>query len=170
VARGLVDQTLIYVRTPINFRKLRITWTVFCGIAAVLVIVLWVRSYWWSDAIKFPRTPLLLLTTFDGRICMTSYEVMIPQSQSGWAPGWGYLSGPIDELEPEMARSSVWYYFPAFNGTVFTFPYWLPVLLAIVFAGVPWLRRPQWHFSLRTLLIATTLVAVVLGLIVWSVR
>ena len=31
----------------------------------------------------------------------------------------------------------------------------------------PWLR---WRFSLRTLLIATTLVAVVLGLIVWSVR
>jgi hypothetical protein len=35
---------------------------------------------------------------------------------------------------------------------------------------VLWLRQIHWQFSLRTLLIATTLVAVVLGLIVWAVR
>jgi len=27
-----------------RFRKLRITWTVLCGIACVLLIVLWARS------------------------------------------------------------------------------------------------------------------------------
>src|SRR6187401_737617 len=32
-----------------NYRKLRIAWSVGCGIAVVLVIVLWVRSYWWFD-------------------------------------------------------------------------------------------------------------------------
>ena len=37
-------------------------------------------------------------------------------------------------------------------------------MLSAVAAISPWLR---WRFSLRTLLIATTLVAVVLGLIVW---
>ena len=31
-----------------RFRKLRIAWSVVCGIACVLLIVLWVRSYWWS--------------------------------------------------------------------------------------------------------------------------
>ncbi len=36
-----------------------------------------------------------------------------------------------------------------------------------VFATFPWIR---WHFSLRTLLIAITLVAVVLGVLVWMVR
>src|SRR6478672_8285240 len=29
-----------------RFRKLRIAWSVACGIACVLLIVLWVRSYW----------------------------------------------------------------------------------------------------------------------------
>ena len=42
--------------------------------------------------------------------------------------------------------------------------HWLPALLFAAVAAIPWLR---WRFSLRTLLIATTLVAVVLGLIVW---
>src|SRR6476620_3597226 len=35
---------------------------------------------------------------------------------------------------------------------------------AVFLAFAPWMR---WHFSLRTLLIATTLVAVVLGLVMW---
>ena len=43
-------------------------------------------------------------------------------------------------------------------------PYWVIVFSAAACASMPWL---PWRFSLRTLLIATTLVAVVLGLIVW---
>ena len=34
-----------------RFRKLRIAWSVVWGLAAVLLIVLWVRSYWWVDQI-----------------------------------------------------------------------------------------------------------------------
>jgi hypothetical protein len=44
---------------------------------------------------------------------------------------------------------------------------WLLIILTAALAGVPWIR---WRFSLRTLLIATSLVAVVLGLIVYAVR
>jgi hypothetical protein len=54
---------------------------------------------------------------------------------------------------------------------VFTFandglilPYWLCSLITATIAGAPWI---SFRFSLRTLLIATTLIAVVLGLIVW---
>ena len=36
-------------------------------------------------------------------------------------------------------------------------------------AAVPWIHA-RWRFSLRTLLIATTLVAVVLGLVVYAAR
>src|SRR3954451_17185227 len=32
-----------------RFRKLRIAWSVFWGLAAVLLIVLWVRSFWYAD-------------------------------------------------------------------------------------------------------------------------
>jgi hypothetical protein len=40
-------------------------------------------------------------------------------------------------------------------------PYWVWLLVATILAAAPWLR---FRYSLRTLLIATTLVGVVLGL------
>ena len=42
--------------------------------------------------------------------------------------------------------------------------------IASFLATTPWIRLIRWQFSLRTLLIATTLVAVVLGLAVWASR
>ena len=49
------------------------------------------------------------------------------------------------------------------------FPYWFAVLLATGFAAFG-MQKLTWRFSLRTMLIATTLVAVGLGLIVWLTR
>jgi hypothetical protein len=49
----------------------------------------------------------------------------------------------------------------------FVAPGWVLGGLCVAVAGLPWLR---WRFSLRTLLIVTTLVAVVLGLAVYAGR
>jgi hypothetical protein len=46
-------------------------------------------------------------------------------------------------------------------------PHWVIVIVTASMMAAPWLR---WRFSLRTLLIATTLVAVVLGAAVWASR
>ena len=34
---------------PMKYRKLRIAWSVAWGVVAVLLCVLWVRSYWWAE-------------------------------------------------------------------------------------------------------------------------
>ena len=52
--------------------------------------------------------------------------------------------------------------------TDISFPHWFAAIIGLLFAGAPWLRLRK-QFSLRILLIATTLVAVVLGLIVAAV-
>src|ERR1041385_2708148 len=39
-----------------RFRKLRIAWSVVWGLACVLLIVLWVRSYWRGDYLQKPYT------------------------------------------------------------------------------------------------------------------
>jgi hypothetical protein len=49
---------------------------------------------------------------------------------------------------------------------VMVFPYWFLVLMSAAFAVIPWIGWKR-RFSLRTLLIATTLVAVALGMILW---
>src|SRR5690242_21864416 len=42
-----------------RFRKLRIAWSVFWGLAAALLITFWARSYWWIDMVGCIRnTPL----------------------------------------------------------------------------------------------------------------
>jgi hypothetical protein len=47
--------------------------------------------------------------------------------------------------------------------------HWAAVLLMLALTAAPWFPWSK-RFSLRTLLIATTLVAVVLGLVVWASR
>jgi hypothetical protein len=48
-------------------------------------------------------------------------------------------------------------------------PYWSILLMAIVVTGTLWGRQSiPTRFKLRTLLIATTLIAVLLGLAVWA--
>ncbi|MEX0612635.1 MAG: hypothetical protein WD738_07065 [Pirellulales bacterium] len=42
-------------------------------------------------------------------------------------------------------------------------PYWFPILLAGALAAAPWIN---WRFSLRNLLIATALIAVLLAALV----
>jgi hypothetical protein len=46
-------------------------------------------------------------------------------------------------------------------------PYWAMIVAVATVAPAPWFR---WRFGMRTLLIATTLVAVVLGLIVYAAK
>jgi hypothetical protein len=85
-----------------RFRKLRIAWSVFWGLACVLPVVLWVKDY---------RTTRLVASQ----------------------------------------------------------PYAFPILLTFTLAVAPWTNdRAFARFSLRSLLIATTLVAVGLGLAVWA--
>src|SRR4051794_31206678 len=40
-----------------RYRKVRIAWSVVWGVVAVLLIVLWVRSYWWVDSLQFQAGP-----------------------------------------------------------------------------------------------------------------
>ena len=59
------------------------------------------------------------------------------------------------------------FYFRASPNVIVHIPHCIPVF---VFASLSIIPLVTWHFTIRTLLIATTLVAVVLGAIVWAVR
>src|SRR4029079_7594540 len=54
------------------------------------------------------------------------------------------------------------------NQLIVAIPHWFGILVSIMLTAMPWIAHPCCRFSLRTLLIATTLVAVVLGLVVWA--
>ena len=55
---------------PMRYRKLRIAWSVACGVLAILLCVLWVRSYFVCDYMV--RRGGLVVTTATGASTATT--------------------------------------------------------------------------------------------------
>jgi hypothetical protein len=150
---------------PRRFRKLRIAWSVSWGVVAVLLLALWVRSYWRCDSIATPfASGGLSLHSVVGR-CLI--EFCIPNSDETLIYGIHSTEaaqdddfrdlkfpGPLGGFEFVSSPDNTWA----------IIPHWFLVAGAAALMGVPWLRM---HFNLRTLFIATTLLAVLLGILVW---
>jgi hypothetical protein len=142
-----------------KYHKLRIAWSVAWGVVAVLLCVLWVRSYSIADVFYHASnsgTSSLRMTT--GILSMSHAEAKLPSDTDGW----DYISA-----KPTQFRRSTLFYFHlkwSASRQIIEVPVWLPALFLFIIAAAPWL--PLNRFSLRTLLIATTLVAVGLELIV----
>ena len=129
--------------------------------------MLWVRSYWNYYAITYidSRFGAVSLFFYRGSSGLEINHLSTPPSTQLWdvksipfSKDLRLLPGNkiVDGMQLRFYRLS------RNMGAVFPIP--LLALVAAVLAAVPQL---SYRFSLRTLLIATTLVAVVLGLIVW---
>src|SRR5262245_16886677 len=158
---------------PRILRLLRIAFSVVCGIACVLVIVVWWRAYHYSDFAGW---------TFGGQRFTANSEygrlLLAWRATSSGKPLQGFSSRPVDSRSPGTVlikrkmrekENVLGIYIrrdttPAgVVGTVgISFPHGYLVVAVAALAAIPWIR---WRFSLRTLLFATALVAVVLGLI-----
>jgi hypothetical protein len=59
-----------------RFRKLRIAWSVFWGLACVLVILLWVRSHSWRDLciVRLPGQVHYGVSSYCGNLLMGEVE------------------------------------------------------------------------------------------------
>jgi hypothetical protein len=151
-----------------NYRKLRIAFTAACGALCLLLIVLWVRSYSFEDRAS-------------GHV---SWVGMRLYSSRGWLVLFrndARTSGPYDWdvslaseywLQPGDTRLQFSLPVSFLGGPTYSnvsIPHWAAILAVLVAAPIPWIHWPP-RFSLRTLLIASTLMAVFLGLIVMMLR
>jgi hypothetical protein len=161
----------------VRFRKLRIAFSATCLIACVLLIVLWVRSYWWSDDLFIrlpnPQRKFVIHSILGGTVWYSNER---SARASAWTHKyWGVESDSVAALTKDLTVSRTDNLFrievysspmPSFSRLV-ALPHWLFVAVFAALATAPWLR---WRFSLRTLLIATTLVAVILGAIIFAAK
>ena len=134
-------------------RKLRIAVSALFGVLTLLLVVLWVRSHFYVHSVQTASHPRYILSSGNGYLILARTK---------------------SAIEPELihyvfAETSGGY--PPFSGstigdtTFLSIPYWIPVF----FAAAASLLLARFHsFSLRTLLIGTTLLAVILGLAVWA--
>jgi hypothetical protein len=134
-------------------RYLRIAFSVTCLLVCALLIVFWVRSYRQIDFLRLGGHKILCV---GGKI----------QIDKSWStrpiPSGHWQTNPGDSIETLWKTTEV----QVSIDSGITVPFWLPTVLAMLFAigAAPWV---PWRFSLRTLLIAMTLIAGVLGTIVY---
>ena len=144
---------------PRMFRLLRIAVSAVFGILCLIAIVLWIRSYRSVDVVfgcVFETRPFKI-TSEQGRLNM-----VISNVSRGRGGAWGafsyYLDRPMLGAPPKMGVTTT----PS-NRSI-ALPYCLVVSLSGAATSLL-CRAGCLRFSLRTLLLATTLVAVVLGLV-----
>jgi hypothetical protein len=142
---------------PRYLRYLRIGFSITCGIVAVLLVVLWIRSYRAENVITIFRSNSIgwHVVFWDGQVAVTSapYVRGNPGAwrlYNSWEPG---IFGFNRFATPTSHSVKV----PAWS---------IPTILASL-ATLPW---PRWRFSLRTMLIVTTIIGLLLGLIIATTR
>jgi hypothetical protein len=142
---------------PKSLRKLRIAWSVSWVLACVLLLALWVRSYSWMDMVQLPGAKSF--TSHQGQFHFNKPIVFIGTGPSPLvlpASHYGITSVPRD----------VPYGVNILYGGL-SVRIWGVGMVVCAIGIAPWM--PQ-RYSLRILLIDTTLVAVVLGTVAWVMR
>ncbi len=162
---------------PMRYRKLRIAWSVGWGLAAVLLIVLWVRSYWWHERViwSLGGNDVVQAGHVLGQVRISKWQTAAPPLKAELArvrlsiEQWRTTHrNRADGSSIDFPRSAIGLGGESTSTHLLLYlPYWFLFGMACFSTASPWLRL---RFSVRTLLIATTLVAVVLGLIVWAAK
>jgi hypothetical protein len=165
--RGARVNYLVNAVTKMKFRKLRIAWSVFWGVAIVLLIVLWVRSYWRQEVLiwRIAGNVSMSGSSFRGTLGIAGTDLQ-PATYPGVAPPRFLFVSRSDGFYP---MDKAWSFGANYHAAFATVPIWFAILFISGLAAAPWMRWSR-RFGLRTLLIAMTLVAMVLGLIEWSLR
>jgi hypothetical protein len=142
-------------------RKLRIAWSLIFGSLFVLMVAWWIRSYWWQDQGFVKLTPWehIKYNAVEGRMCLWIEHSPVKR----WFDWWGR---PIQvRTGPNIPNRIPWFnvgFWPHMTRI-----YAAHCFLAIAFgslAAIAWCPR---RFNTRGLLVATAIMATVLGVIVW---
>lgn len=156
-------------------RWLRVAWTVFFGVLTVALCVLWVRSWYGGEYVYwniFKHRSVIVGSRSGGMVAYTDHFTigLKPYRFRVIDAGDFYLLtrwGPVEPLMSTTRRIPI----RAVGLKAFFSPHWFLVLSTATLTAACGIRRPhRIHFSLRTMLIATTLIAAVLGILMWSLN
>jgi hypothetical protein len=138
-----------------KYRKLRVAWSFAWGVMCLLLIALWVRSYSYLDTIG---TPPAVVTSWRGQLLAggSVHQTRTSDRDEPGNPSLDIVLGVY--VLSTMDRGDLTY-----TGST-SLSLAAPLVLLGMLTIAPWIRS---RFSLRTLLIAVTVVAVGLGLAVY---
>lgn len=149
-----------------TYRRVRIVVSLFFALVAMTFAVLWVRSYHYIDIVSsnIKNTPQRLEAMSGcGLVCLEAWH---PDR-----PIWGKWSVYRERIQVKATFADQFRETTKFRGEASSdrhriiLPYWFLVTTAAGIAVTPFVLP---RFSLRTMLIGTTLIAGVLGAAVWT--
>jgi hypothetical protein len=169
-------------KKPLRFRKLRIVCSVACVLMTVPICGLWARSYrhWERVVLGIGGTHAIEVQHVRGQVKIITFseQHITPGFQPTTSIYWPPAKLTIEEWSKQDRRRSdngLPIDFPAsptgFGGEITStrcvvfLPYWFLVSSAVFAAIALWL---PWRFNIRTLLIATTIVASIFGILAIS--
>src|SRR5262249_35867124 len=152
--RMLVRETTEGLPASMTYRKLRIAWSVAWGVVAVLLVVLWVRSYGDGDAL--PTPPNILCVSSQGTVLvMTSAARPDSGDVSSWShEGPRFVVAKPSAIQPAETKCGLYVHVWSRSFWIVQVAYWLLAFPLALLVVVPSIRQLGWRFSLRTLLIA----------------
>jgi hypothetical protein len=148
-------------------RPLRITVSVGSALCCLLVIVLWVRSYGIRDSAVWPmNNGGMEVNSIKGRLVLFLYSPPISGPEQ-----FRTLHEDITPSDESRVKRDIlgFSYYSETSSTNIHIHFLFLALATVAVAGAPWIRWSN-RFSLRTLLLATTAIALALGLIIYATR
>jgi hypothetical protein len=141
-------------------RKLQIAWSVAWGVPTVLLVALWVRSYWHADRVDIASHLELISFYGEGHYKFIHSPYLLEHD-------WYFSSASARAVfngTPSLKAKKTQIFFSSLGfGHASSLPLWSIIGVFAAIAATSWMR-----FSPRALLIATTLFAAGLALIVWA--
>ena len=123
---------------------------------------MWVQSYWWFNHAQYWLSNNRVVALIAAQGVVSIFGGPIDEPVTG--PITSGISSKKITFETDYWKSDHWNFDSGEPVKEARAPLWFLVTMSGVISTLSWL---PWRFSLRTLLTAATLVAVVLGLIVW---
>lgn len=149
---------------PRLIRGLRIAWSVWWAILCLLLLVVWVRSYWWRDLYSLRLAGSVCLEAQSAQGRMIVWLRHRPQTKRLM----GFSAAVTQPFEPGRSDRIPWFDFYRFTNVdrLYT-AHWFLTVLAGAVALLPWCPR---RFGVRGLFVATTAVAILILLLAWVDR
>lgn len=143
----------------------RIANTVLFGVLCIGCVVLWIRSYWHVDGGNFSTFPNQHIAFHggSGRMCVW-FEHSAANQWFNWhtRPNTDRISPDAEDRIPVFDVAFFW---PKM--TRLYVAHWFLAVVTALITLVPWCPR---KFGIRDLLVATTVISLVIGLIMWVDR
>jgi hypothetical protein len=157
-------------RPPQRFRRTRIAVSVFFGVLTAALVVLWLRSLQKNEIYSRITSTGRLVTigANSGSVYFYSMKrqfTSMPTARDQYRTGFDWQSHDWRYSAVDAAKAT---WLPTITSAPDVHISMPIMILIALLSGGSWQLWHKASFSLRTMLIATTLVAVVLGLATWT--